>query len=294
MMGITKWWCVNPENKRKSCTNHSLKSKHLSLYFFYVKNESILIQTPKGKNILYDCGDESAAEEIHNELVHLGVNKLDAMIASHTHRDHVGGFYIFANLTNRQVKMGDLYDNGETSTDKWFTDKYKDFKNNLPNGGKYYSMKDFNGDGKLNLDNDIDINLYVDYDWSVESEQSKKYRSVWMKISYDHASILLAGDSKSAYEKRMVNRFPIGNPHILKLSEHGSKESTTENFLQRVRPIFAIACNKHHHDLPHPDVIKRLNREHVKLFSTTNNHNDIEVLTDGTVKNGMVGYRFTY
>jgi len=288
----SKLWCVNPsENKIKSCKNVSVAEDHLSIYFFYVSNESVLITLPNSKHILYDCGDVSAAADLHEKMVDLGVTALDVMVASHTHKDHVAGFYEFASIPDRQVKMGDLYDNGEESSDKWFV-KYKEFRNNLPDGGTYHSMRSSQGNTQLSLDDTVFINLYVSYDWIVTSESSRKYRSLWMKIKYKNSTILLAGDSKKAYEKIMVNNFPIGESQILKLSEHGSRESTTKSFLERTKPLFAVACNKDHPNLPHPEVIERLQNNHVKLYSTIERENDIEIHTDGTLNNGLLAYKF--
>jgi competence protein ComEC len=287
-------WCDNlAANKRKHCSNVQINKNHLSIYFFYVNNESILIILPNKKCILYDCGDVSAAKDVHAKLVQLGVTKLDVMIASHTHKDHVGGFYTFAALPNRQVQMGDLYDNNEDSTDTWFG-KYKQFRENLPDHGSYHSMRSSNGTAKLSLDDSVDINLYVSYGWSVMGESSRKYRSIWVRIEYENSIILLAGDSKRAYEKIMINEFQIGRCHILKLSEHGSKESTTESFLEKNQPFFAIACNKDHPNLPHPEVIERLKKKNVKLFSTTKTHNDIELHTNKRLHNKEVAYKFVY
>ena len=145
-----EWICIQNQ-KQITCKNPTLESKHLSIHFFYVENESILIQTPNGKKILYDCGIESAAEEIHARLVTLGVQKIDVMIASHAHQDHAAGFYKLDKITNRAVTMGDLYDNGEDAiNDTWFS-KYRTFRDNLPDGGNYHKVA---GRMKLSLDPD--------------------------------------------------------------------------------------------------------------------------------------------
>lgn len=76
------------------------------------------------------------------------------------------------------------------------------------------------------------MTLYVNYNWIVKSESSRKYRSVWMKIKYKNATILFSGDSKSKCEKLMIQDFPsIGTAHVVKLSEHRNKEVTKEKFI---------------------------------------------------------------
>jgi len=265
-------------------------SKHLSIHFFYVENESILIQTPNGKNILYDCGIESAAQEIHARLVILGVQKLDVMIASHAHQDHAAGFYKFDQITNRSITMGDLYDNGENAIDDdWFLN-YRSFRDNLPDGGNYHKVI---GKMKLSLDPDVEIFLYVDCNWPGNTEAYRKYRSVWMTIKYNDATVLVEGDSRSGYESIMLKDFAtIGKAHLLKLSEHGSKDSTKEDLLDRVNPVFVAICNKHHEKLPNEEVLKRLGNR--KKLNTKKEKSDIQVSTDGKIKNGKVSYKVTY
>jgi len=183
--------------------------------------------------------------------------------------------------------MGDLYDNGDDLIDDcWFID-YRHFRDNLPDGGKYHSV---NGETKIDVGKGVEVTLYVNHNWNVKSESSRKYRSVWMKINYKNATILFSGDSKSKYEKLMIKDFPsIETAHVIKLSEHGSKEATKEKFIQTVQPIFAVACNKHHDGLPDPLVKLRLGTR--KIFSTNETGGKITVRTDGKLRNNKVSYQ---
>lgn len=283
----TKWIFVNDHTESK-IGRKTVSRKNISVYLFHVENESILVKLPTGKHILYDCGkDEEAAKEIYSNLRRHRIKKIDVMIASHPHFDHAGGFMEFANIPKRKIKMGDLYDNGDNDIDDcWFVD-YKNFRDNLPDGGEHHSV---NGETKLNLGKGVEITLYVNHNWNVKSESSRKYRSVWMKINYKNATILFSGDSKSKYEKLMIKDFPsIGTAHVVKLSEHGSKEATKEKFIQTIQPIFAVACNKHHDGLPDPLVRQRLGTR--KIFSTNVTEGKITVRTDGKLRDNKVSYK---
>ena len=109
------------------------------MYFFHVENESILVQTPNGKNILYDVGTKSAAEAVHDRLDSLCVKKIHVMIASHAHSDHAGGFSRLAKLRNPKIRLGKLYDSGEKNfKEVWFKD-YVKFRKKLRK--RYHAMK---------------------------------------------------------------------------------------------------------------------------------------------------------
>jgi len=284
-----KWICVKNQKKTR-CSRPKLKRKHLSIYFFHVENESILVQTPNGKNILYDVGTKSAAEDVHDRLDSLGVKKIHVMIASHAHSDHAGGISTLSKLRNPKIRLDKLYDSGEKNfKEVWFKD-YVKFRKKLRK--RYHAMKHEKKD--IRIDKDVKISLYTDYNWKVKSASSRKYRSVWMTIKYKNATILFEGDSRSAYEKKMLTDFPsIGPSHLLKLSEHGSKDSTKLILIQRVQPVFATACNKHHANLPSKEVKKRLGKR--PIFSTNLKNSDIIVSTDGRLQRGnRVNYQVKF
>lgn len=140
MLVSTKWVCIK-NHKKIGCRHKKLSSKKLKIHLFHVKNESILIQTPRGKNILFDCGSRTAGYDVHRKIKDLKIKKIHVMVASHPHEDHSAGFATLSEIKECNVKLGRLYDNGESGiTDKWFK-KYDKFRKNLPNNGKYYPLK---------------------------------------------------------------------------------------------------------------------------------------------------------
>ncbi|HXV45273.1 MAG TPA: MBL fold metallo-hydrolase [Nitrososphaera sp.] len=264
MPSETKWLCVTNQ-QAKFCNGTSLNSNQLKMRLFFVANESILIRTPGGTNILYDCGSSKKyTKYIYDYLKDNGITKIDFMIASHTHSDHVNGFYWLwkqAEADNK-VELAYLYDNGVDGDDTWFTKRYKPFRDRFRNHQKYQKVE---GWRKLELDegSNLRIYLYANQRWPPKDEEEEivsdhghhgenmEYRSVWMKIRYKGATMLLEGDSLADYEEQMLGRFKsIKKAHVLKLSEHGSNSGTGENLLVRVRPAFVVNCNRDYAHLP--------------------------------------------
>ena len=94
--------------------------------------------------------------------------------------------------------------------------------------------------------------------------------------------ILLAGDVERQAEYRMVDGNAPTRSDVLKVAHHGSRTSTTEDFLNAVRPAFAIisvgAANSYGH--PHPTVIERLG-QHRTLVLRTDRDGLVSVRSDG-------------
>jgi competence protein ComEC len=103
-----------------------------------------------------------------------------------------------------------------------------------------------------------------------------------MRLSLGRRSLLLTGDLEKEVEFRLVDEGKIQPTDVLKAGHHGSRTSTTEDLLERLRPSFAIISagpdNLYKH--PHPDVVKRLIEHKVGLLRT-DQYGLVRVLTDG-------------
>jgi competence protein ComEC len=104
--------------------------------------------------------------------------------------------------------------------------------------------------------------------------------SVVLRLRYGQTAFLLAGDLDLAGEKRLQNQSL--HAAVLKVGHHGSATSTSDDFLDQVRPSWAVISvgkyNKFHH--PHPSTLKRLQAKGVKVLRTDLN-GAVTVQTDG-------------
>ena len=98
--------------------------------------------------------------------------------------------------------------------------------------------------------------------------------SIVLLLKYGPTSILLAGDAEAAAEKRLIRDFaPLLSSSILKVGHHGSKTSSTAEFLDAVQPTFSIISaginNRFNH--PHQEVVDRLVAHQSDILSTSKN-----------------------
>lgn len=92
-----------------------------------------------------------------------------------------------------------------------------------------------------------------------------------LRVSNQYYSVLLAADAEKGAEKRMIERFGTKlNSKVLVLGHHGSKTSSSTEFLQAVQPHIALISsgyrNRYQH--PHQEVLKRLEQLDIEYFNT--------------------------
>lgn len=232
------------------------------------QSDSTLIQTPEGANILIDAGLREFDDKIVNFLQQQNVEKLDLVIATHPHFDHIGGlpkvFYSFP--------IDQILDSGRTHTTKTYT-RYLEALDDLglevsiPEIGETYSF-----------DNDITATiLHVDPDAEDINDSSIVTRLVYKDVSF-----IFPGDAHEKSELEILERGFNLNSTFLKAGHHGSYTSSSQAFLDAVKPEVTLLSygkdNEHGH--PHNSVVKRLKAIGTMMFSTAES-GDIAITTNG-------------
>jgi competence protein ComEC len=119
----------------------------------------------------------------------------------------------------------------------------------------------------------------VDY---VPTDKPGNNDSLVLEIAYGSRRVLLTGDAERAVESDMVNSGELRPVTLLKVGHHGSKTSSTDEFLSAITPQLAFISdgykNQFHH--PHPTVLQRLAEHKIKIFRT-DEHGLATFLTDG-------------
>lgn len=233
------------------------------------QGDSILIQSPNGKNMLVDGGTKGSGAKVVSFLKSKGVSTIDVVVATHPDADHIGG--LIAVLNN--FKVGQFVDSGKVHTSQTYFELLQliDDKN--------ISFKVASTGDKINLDSLLNITvLHAD-----ENASSTNDASVVTRILYGSVSFLLTGDAETAAENKMLAKYGDLKSTYLKAGHHGSNSSSTTAFLNSVRPTGTIFSygegNQYGH--PHADVVSRLNAVGSKIYSTAQS-GDITVTTNGT------------
>src|SRR5262249_34908169 len=104
----------------------------------------------------------------------------------------------------------------------------------------------------------------------VPADTPKNNDSLVLRIRYGRHSFLLSGDAEKQVEWGMIDRGELSRADVLKVGHHGSRTSSTEEFLNAVNPTYAVisagADNNYGH--PNRDVLTRLENHHAEVLRT--------------------------
>lgn len=233
-----------------------------SVYFLDVgQGDSELIRLKTGENILIDAGTPETAQELADYLTDLGVSKIDCLIATHPHADHIGGMeQIVDRFSIGKVYMPRIPDSQIPTTatyEKLLT--AIDRKGLKITAAKAGTVIFDTGEEKL----------------EILAPNSEKYGglnsySVVTMLTSGEKRFLFTGDAESDSEKEMVEKGYDLRCDVLKCGHHGSSTSTSAAFLKAAGPGAAvISCglnNDYGH--PHKEVVDRLKKAGVTVYRT--------------------------
>jgi DNA internalization competence protein ComEC/Rec2-like protein len=246
--------------------------KEFTISFIDVgQGDSMLISTPKGKRILVDGGGTRDSENFDvgrqtliPYLLNKGITKLDYIVISHFDSDHVGG--ILSVLEELKAEKVIICKQEENENYKKFKEIVKDKKI------KVYVVK--KGDNFK-----IEEDIYLSILWPKEEmikENAINNNSIVAKLSYKAFSILLTGDIEKIAEEEILKEYKNTNilkANILKVAHHGSKSSSTIEFLEKVSPQIALIGVGAKNTFGHPNqgVLNRLQNLNTKIYRTDQN-----------------------
>lgn len=242
-------------NKEKPFTN----TNNLKVYYFDVgQGDSILIQV-NNKNLLIDGGPKDAESRLIKDLKDFGVKKLDYVITTHPHEDHIGGM----GQVIKNFDIGKFYAPKVTSNTKTF--EY--MVNQLNNKNLKINII------KPGMGSDIDLGKNTKVE--IFSPNSSSYDNLnnyspIIKISYKETSFLFTGDAEKLSEKEVLEKGYAIQSDVLKIGHHGSSSSTSKEFLNKVNPKMAVISVGKNNDYghPHKETISSLKNKGIKYFRT--------------------------
>ncbi|GGA89168.1 ComEC/Rec2 family competence protein [Ornithinibacillus halotolerans] len=246
---------------------HSL-AKKMDVHFINVgQGDSIFIQTPNDKNILIDGGPPKAGKKVVNYLKGLGIKEIDLIIATHPDRDHIGGLP----TVMKEFKVKEILDSGKLHV----TRAYANYMNEIRK--QKIPLTVAKADKEIRIDTLLDFRILNAYGKYKNNNQS----SIALKLSYNDVDFLFLGDIEDEQETKIGKKYDV-RAEIIKIAHHGSKTSSSKNFLEQVKPKVAIITYSQYNDYGHPvnRVIQRLMELDTNIFSTAV-HGDLVVHTEG-------------
>lgn len=246
-----------------------------SIHFIDVGQADATLILSQGQTCLIDAGDLDTDEALLGYLDGLKIDKIDYLVMTHPHADHIGGMDdVLSNYEVGQVILPDL-SLAPAPTSKIFQ-KVMGLINNkkIPTytakAGDSYSI----GLGKLDiLSNGVKTDNYNDI-------------CPVMKFSDKDLSALFTGDAEKAVEKQALDNKVSLKADIFQAGHHGSTTSNTVEFLQAVRPqMTVVSCGKDNsYGHPHKEIVQRVAENGSALYRTDQQGNIVVYSQQGQLK----------
>lgn len=248
-----------------------VNNSNLKIYFIDIgQGDCTLIVTPKNKKILIDSGGvESDNYDVGEKvlqpyLLNRGIKTIDYIMVSHFDTDHVKGFFYI--MKHLKIK------NAIISKQKNNSKNYEDFKEIAKN--KKINIIEINKGNKINIENDLFFYILWPNEEIFINENALNNNSIVCKLCYKQFSMLFTGDIEEIAEKEILklykNNLELLKSTILKVAHHGSKTSSTDNFIKAVSPNVALIGVGKNNRYGHPNigVIERLENLGIKIYRT--------------------------
>lgn len=225
----------------------------LVVYFIDVGQADSIYIKDGNSNMLIDAGNNADGPLLVKYLRSLGIKEFKYAVGTHAHEDHIGGMDdIIKNFTIDKYYMPNVISTSKTFEDVLDSLNDKKISPTIPSIGDKFSLDQAQFE-VLSVGNDAeDLND----------------TSVVLKMTYNSTCTLFMGDASSNIEKNLLDKDI--NCQVLKIGHHGSKYSSSDEFIKKVKPTYGIIMvgkdNKYGH--PTKKVLDVLNKYNVTIHRT--------------------------
>ncbi|MGL6173611.1 MAG: DNA internalization-related competence protein ComEC/Rec2 [Cellulosilyticaceae bacterium] len=232
------------------------------------QGDSTVIITPNKKALLVDGGPTGKGETIERYLKYRGITKLEAIILSHPHEDHIGGIL---ELLESGIEISNLFvpvgSRGGTELEE-LTRRSEGLDIPIYEIGKR---------GKIIIEEMV---FQAIWPYGEVSEGDLNEQSLVMLMEVGEFRGLFTGDIGKQTEDMIKHE--LEDINWLKVAHHGSKNSTQETFLLQTRPEYAIiSCGVNNiYGHPHMQTLETLEQYPIEVLRT-DLHGAISIYTDG-------------
>lgn len=241
------------EETRKRVISDTQESDILSIYYLDVGQADSMLITYQDKDILIDAGNNEDGPKLVNYFKSLNITKFDYVFGTHPHEDHIGGMDdIINNFEINNFYMPDVVTTTKTFEDILNSMEEKNLQFKTPNIDDEYKI----GDIKLKV-------LYVG-----KESNDLNDTSIVLKLTYKDTSYLFTGDATKKVENKLLTKDIESD--VLKVGHHGSQYSTSNEFLEKVNPKYAIIEVGKNNIYKHPKevTLTKLDNMKIKYYRT--------------------------
>ena len=230
-----------------------------TIYFLDVdQGDAALVVLPFGKSLLIDTGGVLSYKKENHTLTYqtlipffksLGLKKIDTLILSHGDADHMNeALPLIQNFPVAKV----IFNNNEYNSLETNLLKYLDSKNIL-----HYQNVSFITLGKTKF-----------YFLNTKVYQDENNSSNVIYFKFSNYQFLFMGDAAKEKEEDILKKYKLSNIDVLKVGHHGSKTSSSKNFIDAINPKYAIISVGQNNNYGHPNRETLKNLENSKIFRT--------------------------
>lgn len=246
---------VNDSNKDVIAENTKVNGD-LEIHFIDVGQADCILIKNNEQSMLIDAGNNDDAELIKKYLKNEDITKLDYVVGTHPHEDHIGSLDVVIN----NFDVDTIIMPNKVSTTKTFEDVIEAIENkklsiNEAKVGDKYVL----GDAEF-----VILAPYKDYGDELNNA------SVVLRLTYGENSFMFTGDAEVDSEADILKSGLTLKSDVLKFGHHGSSTSTSDKFLAAVSPKYGvIMCeegNSYGH--PHKETLSKISKNKIEVYRT--------------------------
>lgn len=232
--------------------NLNIDKSQLNIFYLNVGQADSTFITLNGVNMLIDAGNDSDGYYITNFLKAQNIDRIDYFILTHCDEDHIGGAYkILESFQIGTLYMPQKYTN---------TNVYRKLTNTIQKNNIVVNQDLLPNEEKYNIGQ---------AEWkilSVDAGNNENDSSIVIELNYVNTKYLFMGDVSATVE----NSINVSNVNVLKVSHHGSDTATSQRFIDKIKPKYAIISvgKDNQYGLPKQEIIDRLIENDTKVYRT--------------------------
>lgn len=220
-----------------------------TVHFINTGNSDAILILQDDKSVLIDAGDNDDESLMVNYLNNLEIKKIDYLVSTHPDADHCGGLDAVIN----NFEIGTFFVGNGSSDSQTYTDVINATANKGINPSVPLEESKF----------ELTSNSYIQFFNTAGGSDSNESSLVTLFVNGED-KFLLTGDAGTETENKILSK--MQDVDVLKIGHHGSKNSTTQSFLDKVNPEYAvILTGKNSYGHPHSEVLSKLESANIEI-----------------------------